>query len=166
MITTGIVSLVVASFLASSVEMVEALTIVLALGVTRGWRSTNIGVVAALVLLAVVVAILGPALTLIPLHVLQVVVGTLLLIFGLQWLRKAILRASGHKALHDEEKIFAKVWNLPFPTRRQMSCYGALQEIATYLIYSAQKHKYAAEGNEALQTIFALVLGRLPRLIC
>jgi acyl-[acyl-carrier-protein] desaturase len=56
-----------------------------------------------------------------------------------------------------EDKIFAKVWNLPFSTRRQMSCYGALQEIATYLIYSAQKDKYLQEGNEALQTIFALV---------
>ncbi len=108
MITTGIVSLVVASFLASSVEMVEALTIVLALGVTRGWRSTNIGVVAALALLAVVVAILGPAVTRFPLPVLQIVVGTLLLIFGLQWLRKAVLRAGGFKALHDEDATYQK----------------------------------------------------------
>ncbi|HEX5417013.1 MAG TPA: hypothetical protein VFZ25_15225 [Chloroflexota bacterium] len=100
--------LVVASFLASSVEMVEALTIVLAMGVTRGWRSPLVGVAAGLVSLAVVVAILGPALTLIPIGALRVVIGTLLLVFGLQWLRKAILRASGYKALHDEAKIYQR----------------------------------------------------------
>lgn len=102
------VFLIVASFLASSVEMVEALTIVLAMGVTRGWRSPLVGVVAGLVSLAVVVAILGPALTLIPIGALRVVIGTLLLVFGLQWLRKAILRASGYKALHDEGKIYQR----------------------------------------------------------
>ena len=100
--------LVVASFLASSVEMVEALTIVLAMGVTRGWRSPLVGVVAGLLSLAVIVAILGPALTLIPIEALRVVVGTLLLIFGLQWLRKAILRASGYKALHNEALIYER----------------------------------------------------------
>src|SRR5262249_49909833 len=86
--------------------MVEALTIVLAVGVTRGWRSTLTGVVLALLALAVVVAALGPALTIIPITVLRLVVGSLLLVFGLQWLRKAILRASGYKALHDEEAIY------------------------------------------------------------
>jgi uncharacterized membrane protein len=96
------------SFLASTVEMVEALTIVLAVGVTRGWRSSLIGVGVALVVLAVICAVLGPALTLIPLGALQLVVGTVLLVFGLQWLRKAILRASGQKALHDEAAIFQR----------------------------------------------------------
>src|SRR5690349_135487 len=100
--------LVLASFLASAVEMVEAVTIVLAAGLTRGWRSSLIGVAAALVVLAVIVASLGPALTLIPLGALQLVIGALLLIFGLQWLRKAILRASGFKALHDEDAIFER----------------------------------------------------------
>src|SRR5947199_2073833 len=100
--------LVAAAFLAASVEMVEALTIVLAVGVTRGWRSTLIGVASATVALAAVVAVLGPALTLIPINGLRLVVGTLLLIFGLQWLRKAILRASGFKALHDEDQVFAE----------------------------------------------------------
>jgi uncharacterized membrane protein len=95
-----------AAFLASSVEMVEALTIVLAVGMTRGWRSTAYGVAVALAALAVVVACLGPALTQIPIDTLRVVVGTILLAFGLQWLRKAILRASGLKALHDEDAIF------------------------------------------------------------
>jgi uncharacterized membrane protein len=88
--------------------MVEALTIVLAVGVSRQWRSTLIGVAVALVALAAVVAALGPALALIPINALRVVVGTLLLIFGLQWLRKAILRASGHVALHDEEAIYER----------------------------------------------------------
>ena len=100
--------LVLAAFLASAVEMVEALTIVLAAGTTRGWRSALIGVGAAIVVLAVLVAALGPALTAIPLDALRVTVGSLLLVFGLQWLRKAILRASGFKALHDEDAIFAR----------------------------------------------------------
>src|SRR3954451_6218427 len=87
--------------------MVEALTIVLASGLARGWRSSLIGVAAATVVLAVVIAVLGPALTLIPIDTLRLVVGGLLLTFGLQWLRKAILRAGGYKPLHDEDAIFA-----------------------------------------------------------
>jgi uncharacterized membrane protein len=102
------VFLIAAAFLASSVEMVEALTIVLAVGLTRGWRSALIGVIAALIALAVVVAALGPALTLVPIDALRLFVGALLLVFGLQWLRKAILRASGYKALHDEAEIFRR----------------------------------------------------------
>jgi uncharacterized membrane protein len=100
--------LVASAFLASAVEFVEALTIVLASGITRGWRSSLIGLAAATVSLAAIVAALGPALTLIPIDVLRLVVGGILLAFGLQWLRKAILRASGFKALHDEGAIFAK----------------------------------------------------------
>jgi uncharacterized membrane protein len=102
------VLLVLSAFLASAVEMVEALTIVLAAGLTRGWRSSLTGVAAATVALAAVVAALGPALTVVPLNALRLVVGALLLVFGLQWLRKAILRASGFKALHDEDAIFAR----------------------------------------------------------
>ena len=100
--------LVASAFLASAVEFVEALTIVLASGITRGWRSSLAGLGAATVALAAIVAALGPALTLIPIDVLRLVVGGLLLAFGLQWLRKAILRASGYKALHDEDAIFAR----------------------------------------------------------
>ncbi|MFN8493009.1 MAG: hypothetical protein U0350_35730 [Caldilineaceae bacterium] len=103
-----LVFLFLATFLASAVEMVEALTIVLAAGVTRGWRSALIGVGAGLAVLAVVTAALGPALTVIPINGLRLVIGALLLIFGLQWLRKAILRASGYKALHDEDAIFQR----------------------------------------------------------
>jgi uncharacterized membrane protein len=105
---TSAAFLVLSAFLASAVEMVEALTIVLAAGLARGWRSSLTGVGAATAVLAVVVAALGPALTVIPLSVLRLVVGALLLVFGLQWLRKAILRASGFKALHDEDAIFAR----------------------------------------------------------
>jgi uncharacterized membrane protein len=107
-IATGALFLVISSFLASAVEMVEALTIVLAVGVSRQWRSTLIGVVGALFALAGVVAALGPALALVPIDALRVVVGTLLLIFGLKWLRKAILRASGNMSLHDEEAIYQR----------------------------------------------------------
>ena len=102
------VLLVLAVFAACVVESVEALTIVLAVGVTRGWRATIRGVIAGLAVLAVIVAVLGPALTVIPIDVLRLVVGGLLLVFGLGWLRKAILRASGFKALHDEEGIYQR----------------------------------------------------------
>jgi uncharacterized membrane protein len=100
------VFLFVAAFLASAVEMVEALTIVLAVGLVRGWRSPLIGVAAAAFALAAVVAALGPALRLLPIDLLRLVVGALLLAFGLQWLRKAILRAGGYQALHDEDEVF------------------------------------------------------------
>jgi uncharacterized membrane protein len=102
------VFIVAAAFLASLVEMVEALTIVLAVGTTRGWRSAGWGVAAAIGALGVVIALLGPALASIPIDALRLVVGTLLLIFGLQWLRKAILRATGLKAIHDEDAIYAE----------------------------------------------------------
>jgi uncharacterized membrane protein len=101
-------ALFIAVFLACAVEAVEATTIVLAAGTARDWRSAGIGVGAALCVLAVIVAVLGPAVSEIPLRGLRVVVGALLLVFGLQWIRKAILRASGHKALHDEDKLYAK----------------------------------------------------------
>jgi uncharacterized membrane protein len=101
------VALAVSVFLACAVEAVEALTIVLAVGVTRSWRSALFGVGAATAALAAIVAALGPALTALPINALRVVVGGLLLIFGLQWLRKAVLRSAGLKAMHDEDKAFA-----------------------------------------------------------
>jgi uncharacterized membrane protein len=88
--------------------MVEALTIVLAMGVTRGWRASLSGAAVATVTLGAIVAALGPALTVIPIEALRLVVGLLLLVFGLQWLRKAILRASGWRALRDEDAAFAR----------------------------------------------------------
>jgi uncharacterized membrane protein len=99
--------LFLAVFIACAVECVEAVTIVLAAGLTRGWRSALAGTGAALIVLAAIVAALGPALTVLPIDVLRLVVGGLLLIFGLQWLRKAILRAGGFIPLHDEDAIFA-----------------------------------------------------------
>jgi len=102
------VGLAVSVFIACTVEAVEALTIVLAVGATRSWRSAMIGVGTALLALAAVTAALGPALTALPINVLRGVVGGLLLVFGLQWLRKAILRASGLKALHDEGAAFVE----------------------------------------------------------
>jgi uncharacterized membrane protein len=101
-------ALFLAVFLACVVEAVEATTIVLAAGTGRDWRSAGLGVGAALAALAVIVAALGPAVSEIPLRGLRVAVGALLLIFGLQWIRKAVLRASGHKALHDEEVLYAR----------------------------------------------------------
>jgi uncharacterized membrane protein len=94
-------------FLACAVEAVEALTIVLAVGSTRSWSSALYGCGAALLALAVVVGAMGPALTSLPLNTLRLVIGGLLLVFGLQWLRKAILRAAGLKALHDEDHAYA-----------------------------------------------------------
>ncbi|MDQ1552193.1 MAG: hypothetical protein QOD50_1615 [Actinomycetota bacterium] len=101
-------ALFIAVFLACVVEAVEATTIVLAAGATRNWRSALTGVIAGILVLAVAVAIAGPSISLLPLGVLRLVVGGLLLIFGLQWMRKAILRASGYKPLHDETLIYSK----------------------------------------------------------
>jgi Ca2+/H+ antiporter, TMEM165/GDT1 family len=99
---------IAASFLGSLVEFVEALTIVLAVGTVRGWRPAFLGTGAGIAVLAALVAAAGPTLGLIPLSALQVVVGALLLAFGLRWLRKAALRAAGLVPLHDEEKIYAQ----------------------------------------------------------
>jgi Ca2+/H+ antiporter, TMEM165/GDT1 family len=98
---------VMAAFLASLVEVVEAFTIVLAVAVLRGWRSAALGTTAGLAVLAGIVLLLGPLLNRIPLHSLQLAIGILLLLFGMGWLRKASLRAAGIIPLHDEDAIFA-----------------------------------------------------------
>ena len=108
MIAVSAGALFVAVFLACAVEAVEALTIVLAAGTSRDWRSAIAGVIAGVALLAAVVAVLGPAVAALPLQGLRLVVGGLLLVFGLQWLRKAVLRGSGLKALHNEDAIYAR----------------------------------------------------------
>ena len=100
--------LILTVFVACAVEAVEALTIVLAVGLTREWKSTFWGIGVALAVLAVVTAAIGPALTVLPLSALRLVVGALLAIFGLQWLRKAVLRAAGYKALHDEASAYLR----------------------------------------------------------
>jgi uncharacterized membrane protein len=96
-----------AAFLASLVEAVEALTIVLAVATVRGWRPAGLGAIAGLALLVLIVAVLGPFLDRVPLHLLQLAIGVLLLLFGMRWLRKAILRAAGVIPLHDETATFA-----------------------------------------------------------
>jgi uncharacterized membrane protein len=105
---TSEVLILLGAFSASAVEMVEALTIVLGVGVVRGWRSTLIGVGVATVVLAALVAALGPALTYVPIQTLRLIVGALLLAFGMQWLRKAVLRSSGYKPMHDEDEAFRR----------------------------------------------------------
>ncbi len=105
-VSSGVLVLVGAVFLASAVEMVEAFTIVVAVGHTRGWRSALQGVGVALVALAALVAAFGPALVHVPLSALRLIVGGVLLIFGMQWLRKAVLRSAGLKAKHDEDEIY------------------------------------------------------------
>ena len=101
-------STIASAFLASSVEAVEALTVVLAVGVVRGWRSALLGTVAALGLLAALVAVFGSALGSVPIALLQLVVGILLLLFGIRWLRKAMLRSAGMIDLHDEAATYQK----------------------------------------------------------
>jgi uncharacterized membrane protein len=100
--------LILTVFVACAVEAIEALTIVLAAGLTREWRSTFQGMAVALAVLAAILAALGPTITLLPLTALRLVVGALLAIFGLQWLRKAILRATGYKSLHDEASAYLR----------------------------------------------------------
>jgi uncharacterized membrane protein len=100
--------LILTVFVACAVEAVEALTIILAAGLTREWKSTFQGTGAAIVALAVITAAVGPAISFLPLTPLRLVVGALLAIFGLQWLRKAVLRATGFKALHDEASAYQR----------------------------------------------------------
>ena len=127
LLTTDIF-LVLSAFLASAVETVEALTIVLAIGLTRGWRSALAGAGVATLALAAIVGALGPALTVIPITTLRLVVGGLLLVFGLQWLRKAILRASGWKLIRDEDAVFqrerAEAASAPHEERAGLDWYG------------------------------------------
>jgi uncharacterized membrane protein len=98
---------ILSAFLASLVEAVEALTIVLAVAAVRGWHPAGIGALAGLMVLILIVVGLGPILDLVPLHLLQLTIGILLLLFGMRWLRKAVLRAAGAIPLHDEAAVYA-----------------------------------------------------------
>lgn len=144
-----------ASFLASTVEIVEAFTIVLAVSIVRGVRPALIGTVAALALLIVVVALFGPLLALAPIHGLQLVVGILLLVFGLGWLRKAILRAGGALALHDEAATFEA------ETRALRN--GGAAAIADRLAGVAAFKAVLLEGTEVV--FIVLAVGARPGLL-
>jgi len=137
------------AFLASLVEFVEALTIVLAVGVTRGWRSSLTGALAATALLAVLVLAFGPALARVPIALLQLVVGVLLLFFGLRWLRKAVLRYAGAIALHDEASIYAK------QTRLLAAAAGQPERI-DWIGFTTAFKSVTLEGLEVVFIVIAL----------
>ena len=143
-----------AAFLASVVEVVEAFTIVLAVGTLRGWRPAAAGTAAALAVLALLVLILGPLLDRVPLHLLQMVIGVLLLLFGLGWLRKAILRSAGVLALHDEEAAFAaETENLTVEARRSGSPHDWIAGLAAF-------KAVLLEGLEVVFIVIAVGAGR------
>lgn len=144
---------IVASFLASLVECVEALTVILAVGSVRGWRSALVGAATAIAVLLIIVAALGTALTRIPLPIIQLVVGTLLLLFGLRWLRKAILRSAGLIPLHDEEAAFAK-------NSEAMRNLGTGRTAWDKIAFAAAFNITMLEGTEVVFIVIAIGAGR------
>jgi uncharacterized membrane protein len=149
---TTIASTVLASFLGSFVEVVEAFTIVLAVGISRSWRPAMTGTALALAVLGALIVTLGPLLGLVPIHLLQFAIGTLLVLFGMRWLRKAILRASGFIALHDEEKAFAEETDL---LKKQ-----AIDRRADFLAGLAAFKAVLLEGLEVVFIVIAVGAGR------
>ncbi|MBK5186917.1 MAG: hypothetical protein JJD97_01665 [Gemmatimonadaceae bacterium] len=164
----------VAAFLASLVECVEALTIVLAVGTTRGWRSALLGAGASAIFLALLVAFFGPALNRIHITTLQLVVGILLLLFGIRWLRKAILRAAGVISIHDEAKIYEEEKELmleagtparaSFDTIAFLACFKAvslegLEVTFTVLAIGAGGSLLVASIGAALAAVLVILLG-------
>src|SRR2546423_937275 len=170
--------LAISVFLACAVEAVEALTIVLAVGTTRSWRSAGYGVGAATFVLAICVALLGPALTALPIGALRVLVGGLLLVFGLQWLRKAILRAAGLKALHDEAALFAeeaeraraqagghdraRIDPYAFTVSFKGVLLEGLEVVFIVLTFGANQHRIGLAAIAALAAVAGVVGGGLP----
>jgi uncharacterized membrane protein len=154
MIWTSAAPAISAAFLSSLVEAVEALTIVLAVATVRGWKPAGLGALAGLALLALIVLLLGPLLDRVPLYVLQLVIGVLLLLFGMRWLRKAILRSAGVIALHDETSAFAKeTAELREQARRQEA---KLDWIAGLAAFKA----VVLEGLEVVFIVIAVGAGR------
>ena len=151
-------SAVTAAFLASLVEAVEALTIVLAVAIVRGWRPAGLGAVAGLAVLALIVLALGPLLDRVPLNVLQIAIGILLLLFGMRWLRKAILRAAGIIALHDETAAFAsETVELREQARRQEQRH---EQRLDWLAGLASFKAVLLEGLEVVFIVIAVSAGR------
>lgn len=149
---THIGSTIVAAFLASLVECVEALTVVLAVGFARGWRGALMGSGTATLALLCLIAVLGSALTRIPLGVVQLAVGTLLLLFGMRWLRKAILRAAGILAMHDETAIYTQQQGV---LRQIGSSSGILDKVAFATAFKITM----LEGIEVVFIVIALGAG-------
>jgi uncharacterized membrane protein len=164
------IGLAVSVFLACAVEAVEALTIVLAVGTTRSWRSALSGTVAAVTALALITALLGPRLTSLPIDTLRLVVGGLLLVFGLQWLRKAILRAAGLKAQHDEEEVYreeAQAAVAAGAARAEFDPYSftiafkgvlleGLEVVFIALTFGANQHRLALAAAAALAAVLVV----------
>jgi uncharacterized membrane protein len=143
-----------AAFLASLVEAVEALTIILAVATVRGWRPAGLGALAGMLSLALIVAVLGPVLDQVPLHLLQLAIGVLLLLFGMRWLRKAILRAAGVIPLHDEVSAFAaETAELRDQARRQVARLDWLAAVASF-------KAVVLEGLEVVFIVIAVSAGR------
>jgi uncharacterized membrane protein len=143
-----------AAFLASLVEAVEALTIVLAVATVRGWRPAGLGAFAGLLVLALIVVALGPLLDRVPLHLLQLAIGILLLLFGMRWLRKAILRSAGVIPLHDEATTFAaETAELREQARRNEARLDWLAALASF-------KAVLLEGLEVVFIVIALSAGR------
>ena len=140
-------STILAAFLASLVEFVEALTVILAVGVTRGWRSALGGAGIALAALVTTIVLLGPALTRIRLDVVQMVIGTLLLLFGMRWLRKAILRAAGVIPPHDEEAAFAQ----------ERAAFGKKAGVADGWDYEAVSAAFKITMMEGIEVVFIVI---------
>ncbi len=143
-----------AAFLASLVEVVEAFTIVLVVATLRGWKPAILGTGAALFVLAATVVILGPLLNYVPVGMLQIVIGVLLLLFGIGWLRKASLRAGGIIPLHDEDAIFAKeTAELSAEVQRQQTSQDWIAGIAAF-------KAVLLEGLEVIFIVIAVGAGR------
>jgi uncharacterized membrane protein len=154
MIWTSAAPAVTTAFLSSLVEAVEAMTIVLAVVSIRGWRPAATGAFAGLLLLVLMVLALGPLLDRIPLHLLQLVIGVLLLLFGMRWLRKAILRAAGAIALHDETIAFAtETEELRDQARRHEARLDWLAGLASF-------KAVVLEGLEVVFIVIAVGVGR------
>jgi len=167
--------LAVSVFLACAVEAVEALTIVMAVGHTRSWSSALAGVGAAVLALAAIVAVLGSALTSLPFDELRVLIGALLLLFGLQWLRKAILRAAGLKALHDERETYGQESAAAKAARRSAGAFDPYSftislkgvfleglEVALIVVtFGANQHRIALATAAAGAAVAVVIAGGL-----
>ena len=149
---------IAAAFLASLVEFVEALTVILAVGTVRGWRGALGGSGVAVLVLLAIIGVLGSALTRTPLHIVQLAVGALLLLFGMRWLRKAILRSAGVIALHDEDAIYIE-------QRESLQRLGGIGRGWDRVAFAAAFKITMLEGIEVVFIVIAIGAGGVGLLI-